>query len=156
MAAVVSDTSPIRALAHLGSPAGSRHHRPDCPLWSSRTSTARSSAVASHRSIRRVSLSIGAENEKRQTPVSAPRFERATPTVLAVRKTRDSIVSVKVQKKTSRKETVGTGVIVDERGYVVTNRHVVANAVEVNVVLSDNTSYKGEIDFEDAGQAEVA
>src|SRR5262245_54822148 len=82
----------------------------------------------------------------------APRFERATPTVLAVRKTKESIVTLKVQKKTSRKETVGTGVIVDERGYIVTNRHVVANAVDVNVVLSDDTSYKGEIAFEETSQ----
>ena len=45
-------------------------------------------------------------------------------------KTRDGIVTVKVEKRSSagRKEVVGTGVVVDERGYVITNRHVVAGA----------------------------
>src|SRR5947208_6015507 len=62
---------------------------------------------------------------------------RETWVVKAVRKTRNSIVTMKVVKKTSRKETVGTGVIIDERGYIVTNKHVIANAVEVRVVLSD-------------------
>src|SRR5262245_59887521 len=78
-----------------------------------------------------------------------PRFFRGTPVELAYRKTKDSIVTLKVQKKTSRKETIGTGVIIDERGFVVTNRHVVAGAVEVKVTLNDDTSYAAEIDFED-------
>ncbi len=77
-----------------------------------------------------------------------PRFSRVTPEVLAYRKTKDSIVTLKVQKKTSRKETIGTGVIIDERGYVVTNRHVVAGAVEVKVTLNDDTSHAAEVDFE--------
>jgi len=89
----------------------------------------------------------GAENEKGQSSSSSS--NRHTWVVKAVRKTRDSVVTLKVTKKTSRKETVGTGVIVDERGYVVTNRHVVNGAVEVKVVLTDNSSYAGEVDFED-------
>jgi serine protease Do len=108
--------------------------------------------IASLVALTGVAFLSGAENEKRQTSSSSPRFERANPTVLAVRKTRDSIVTLKVQKKSARKETVGTGVIVDERGYVVTNRHVIANAVEVNVVLADNTSQAGVIDFEEPSQ----
>jgi serine protease Do len=89
----------------------------------------------------------GAEIEKRPTTHS----QRETWAVRVVRQTKDSIVTLKVAKKSSRKDTVGTGFIVDERGYVVTNRHVVANRVEggIKVVLSDGTSFIGQLDFED-------
>src|SRR5437660_10899378 len=88
----------------------------------------------------------GAETEKKPTSTS----RRETWVVRVVRQTKDSIVSLKVQKKTSRKDTVGTGFIVDERGYIVTNRHVVANYEMIKVELSDGTSLTGELDFEDA------
>jgi len=81
----------------------------------------------------------------------APRFPRETPTVLAVRKTRDSIVTLKVQKRNARKETVGTGVLIDERGYIVTNRHVVLSAVSIKAVLFDQSAHVAAVDFEDAG-----
>lgn len=89
----------------------------------------------------------GAEPEKR--PV---RFERETPTVLAVRKTKDSIVTLKIVRKNARKETVGSGVIVDERGYIVTNNHVIANAATLKVVLADKTTVDGEVAFEEPSQ----
>jgi serine protease Do len=74
-------------------------------------------------------------------------YSRRTPIVDAVQKTRDSIVIIKVEKKTSsgRKETVGSGVIVDERGYVVTNEHVVANADHIQVILADGTELTGQV-----------
>jgi len=59
---------------------------------------------------------------------------RRTPIVQAVEKTRHSIVTIKVPRAGTR-DTVGTGVIVDENGYVITNRHVVGSAETVNVVL---------------------
>jgi serine protease Do len=99
-----------------------------------------------------VAFSGGAGIDKRQSesqPTPPSRFSRETPTVLAVRKTRDSIVTLKVQKRTSRKETVGTGVIIDERGYIVTNRHVISAHQTIKVVLADNTSFEGEVDFEE-------
>src|SRR5579883_2488541 len=60
-------------------------------------------------------------------------YNRRTAIVEAVQKTKDSIVTVKVQK--GRKEIIGTGVIVDERGYVITNHHVVSGAESMTVVL---------------------
>lgn len=39
----------------------------------------------------------------------------------------------------------GSGVIISDDGYIVTNNHVVAHATEIEVVLSDNRSYTAEI-----------
>src|SRR5438034_6050133 len=79
------------------------------------------------------------------------RVRRETPIVKAVRKTRPSIVCIKSEKKGTwgKKETAGTGVIVDERGYVVTNCHVVANAERVAVHMYDGTEVPATIFIKD-------
>jgi serine protease Do len=84
-------------------------------------------------------------------------YSRKTPIVEAVQKTKDAIVTIKVDKKgiNGRKETVGTGVIVDERGYVVTNRHVVAAAEQVKLFLADGTELAAEVLVED-GEHDLA
>ncbi len=41
------------------------------------------------------------------------------------------------------RQGAGSGVIISEDGYIVTNNHVVDNSTEIEVVLSDNRSYKG-------------
>src|SRR5262245_59150592 len=79
----------------------------------------------------------------------ASRSTRETPTVLAVRKVRDSIVSLKVAKPNARKDIVGTGVIIDERGYLITNRHVVKDATKIRVSLADGPTFDGEVDFDE-------
>ncbi|HER20342.1 MAG TPA: DegQ family serine endoprotease [Chromatiales bacterium] len=40
---------------------------------------------------------------------------------------------------------LGSGFVIDPDGYVVTNAHVIANADEIRVVLSDDTSYDAEL-----------
>lgn len=44
----------------------------------------------------------------------------------------------------------GSGVIVSEDGYIVTNNHVINNANEIEVVLSNNKSYKAKLIGQDA------
>ncbi len=44
---------------------------------------------------------------------------------------------------------VGSGVIVDSRGYILTNQHVVSEADKVTVVLPDGREFKGEIKGQD-------
>ncbi len=39
----------------------------------------------------------------------------------------------------------GSGSIIDKRGYVVTNYHVIENASTINISLSDGSTYEGEI-----------
>jgi serine protease Do len=90
------------------------------------------------------------DKEKRQTAFQTARARRESPTVLAVRKTRDSIVTVKVQKPHARKDTIGTGILVDERGYIVTNRHIVQNGLEINVVLFDGSAHSATLELQEA------
>ncbi len=79
---------------------------------------------------------------------------RRTPVVEAVQKTRAGIVTVKVEKRGSwgRREVVGTGVVVDSRGYVVTNRHVVVGADRVTVHTADGEELPAKLYVEDASR----
>lgn len=42
-------------------------------------------------------------------------------------------------------QSAGSGVIINENGYIVTNNHVVQNAEEIEVSLLDNRTYKAEV-----------
>ncbi len=75
---------------------------------------------------------------------------RRTPIVEAVVKTKASVVTVKVPRQ-GLKDLVGTGVLVDERGYIITNRHVVGPAKQVTIVLLDNTELQGQVVVGDPG-----
>jgi len=44
-----------------------------------------------------------------------------------------------------RKGSSGSGSIFDERGYILTNNHVVENAYKVNITLVDGTLFEGEV-----------
>ena len=41
--------------------------------------------------------------------------------------------------------SLGSGFIIDPSGLVVTNNHVIADADEITVTVSDNTNYKAEV-----------
>jgi len=52
------------------------------------------------------------------------------------------------------KKSVGSGVIVDKKGYIITNQHVIANATSVNVTLfgAENVVYPAEIVLQEQEQ----
>ena len=49
-----------------------------------------------------------------------------------------------------RAQSLGSGFIIDEDGYVVTNHHVIAGADETTVILNDGTEYDAKIVGRDA------
>src|SRR5947209_5301373 len=79
---------------------------------------------------------------------------RRTPVVEAVQKTRAAVVTVKVEKRGNwgRREVVGTGVVVDSRGYVITNRHVVAGADRITVHTADGDELPAKVHTEDTAR----
>jgi S1-C subfamily serine protease len=48
-------------------------------------------------------------------------------------------------------EATGSGVIVDERGYILTNNHVIANAQSLTVILNDGQQYQAKVIGADPG-----
>lgn len=82
------------------------------------------------------------------TPVTAGEFSRLTPEVLAVQKTKDAIVTIKVMFRGNygtTKPVFGSGVIIDDRGYAITNAHVVGNNTSATVILWDGTELVGTV-----------
>jgi serine protease Do len=77
--------------------------------------------------------------------------ERRTWVVDVVEKTKPSVVLIKstVRKNNWPREMIGAGAIIDPRGYVVTNQHVVGGGEKVTVALADGTEFNGEVVFED-------
>ena len=59
------------------------------------------------------------------------------------------------EQRARRATSLGSGFIVDERGYVVTNNHVIQDADEITVVLHDDTRLKAELVGRDA-KADIA
>lgn len=93
-------------------------------------------------------------------PVS-PQVLRETPTVLAVRRAGPAVVNIHGQKTVRSTAAgmagaagpdsfrqvngMGTGVIIDPRGYVITNYHVVEDVEDIQVTLHDGTKTKAEL-----------
>jgi serine protease Do len=86
--------------------------------------------------------------------IARAQYDRETAIVQAVDKTSAGILTLKVVKTTREgiKDVVGTGVVVDERGYAVTNYHVVRDATSITATLSDDTTVKCEVLVEDSRQ----
>jgi len=86
----------------------------------------------------------------RQTEASE---RRNSPTVKLVQKVRPAIVNIHGQKTLSPGDEnyrrgasqnvngMGTGVIIDERGYILTNHHVVDGVKRIEVTMHDKTEY---------------
>ncbi|MHB9154452.1 MAG: Do family serine endopeptidase [Endomicrobiales bacterium] len=56
----------------------------------------------------------------------------------------------KKMPRQKRLEGTGSGVIIDEQGYILTNEHVVRGAKYIKVTLTDGKSYKGKVVGKDA------
>jgi serine protease Do len=86
--------------------------------------------------------------------VSAPKIGAQEPrnnaTVKAVHKVKPSVVAIKCQGTNAAKGPAGTGVIIDERGYIITNRHVVAGADKIIVRFVDDTELQATLILQDA------
>jgi serine protease Do len=80
--------------------------------------------------------------------------QRETPIVLAVRRARAAVVNISSEKRvdgrsvwdgalseSQRVNGMGSGIIIDERGYIITNAHVVDRVTSLRVRLSDGTQY---------------
>lgn len=94
--------------------------------------------------------------------------ERMTPVVVAVRAARPSVVSIQGQKVVPASADgtagsdgphqvngMGTGTIIDERGYILTNFHVVSDVRRIQVTLDDGRGYTAELVASDK-QADLA
>jgi serine protease Do len=82
-------------------------------------------------------------------PVAA-QYARRTAIVEAVDKTKDGIVTLKVNKSSDhgKRNIVGTGVIVDERGYLITNHHVIDRSTKILATLSDKSTVEAKVHLE--------
>ncbi|WP_435018654.1 trypsin-like peptidase domain-containing protein [Tundrisphaera sp. TA3] len=96
----------------------------------------------------------------RGSPASADMASRQTPVTKAVAKVQNSVVNISSEKKAAstsrwpfsaeesqrpRVSGMGTGVIVDGRGYILTNYHVVDKVQGVEVHLLDGSSYSARV-----------
>ncbi|MEQ8836721.1 MAG: trypsin-like peptidase domain-containing protein, partial [Lacipirellulaceae bacterium] len=78
---------------------------------------------------------------------------RLTPVVRAVRQASPSVVNIQGQKSvgdstgigTRQVNGMGTGVVIDPRGYILTNHHVVDGVRQINVTLSTGQSYIAQV-----------
>jgi serine protease Do len=89
--------------------------------------------------------------------------ERLSPVVRAVRQARPAVVSIQGQKTVSggtdsasgsdgsrQVNGMGTGTVVDERGYILTNYHVVSDVRRIEITLDDGRGYTAELIAYDA------
>ncbi|MFO0878725.1 MAG: trypsin-like peptidase domain-containing protein [Gemmataceae bacterium] len=81
------------------------------------------------------------------TSLAEAQYLRKNAIVEAVNKTKDGIVTLKVTRDSGygKREIVGTGVIIDERGFMITNYHVINDATRIMATLADKTRVEATI-----------
>ena len=97
---------------------------------------------------------------RQMTPISAATFDTANETPVsyshAVRRAAPAVVNVYTGSVNSvsinqlEVRTLGSGVIMDERGYIVTNKHVINNADQIVVALQDGRIFEAQLIGSDA------
>ncbi|MEM9587090.1 MAG: trypsin-like peptidase domain-containing protein [Planctomycetota bacterium] len=110
---------------------------------------------------------VSAADATADAPQSSPRSSpsisaaRETPAVLAFRRAAPAVVNIHGQKtvrstaasmagatgKSTLRQVngMGTGVVIDPRGYVITNFHVVEDVADIRVTLHDNTEVRADL-----------
>lgn len=90
-------------------------------------------------------------------PLSAASTSRETPLVRAIKRARSAVVDIHSEKTDHSRDALfstdagrkvngmGTGIIVDERGYIVTNYHVVEDVDSLRVTLFDGSTYYAQV-----------
>lgn len=109
-----------------------------------------------------ISPAVAHDTANRRTPIVSA-VEQAGPAVVnifteeAPRKTRNPFRDFMgdhlfekyfedfYQQRESNRRSLGSGVIIDPKGYILTNEHVVARAVRVKVTLIDNREFEGKV-----------
>lgn len=85
------------------------------------------------------------------TPAASWANNRETPLVRAIKEVRPAVVNIHSQKVVGGQDSggkmsgMGTGVIVDERGYVLTNYHVIEDVSSIRVTLVDGSTFPAEV-----------
>lgn len=83
--------------------------------------------------------------------------ERETPVVRAIKRARPSVVNIHTEKPAAERDLViaagksrkvngmGTGIVIDERGYIVTNHHVIVDCDTIRVQLPEGADYAARV-----------
>lgn len=88
-------------------------------------------------------LTVASASSLRRTPI-VEAVQRARPSVVNIRgeKTLDATAAQPEQATTGRRVNgMGTGVVIDQRGYIVTNFHVVDGVKQIQVTLADGKRF---------------
>jgi S1-C subfamily serine protease len=75
--------------------------------------------------------------------VSSVRIDESSAVIAAVEKTMPAVV--KIESTSNSGTGTGTGFIFNSDGWILTNRHVVAGATEITVILNDTSEVSGEV-----------
>ena len=75
-------------------------------------------------------------------------ISRTTAVVEAVKKTVAGVVAIRVPRQ-GQKDMIGAGIIVDESGLILTNRHVTGGKKQLKIRLHDGTELTGEVALTD-------
>lgn len=93
---------------------------------------------------------VFASGQSRVVGTSVPTTANTIDTIreAVVAKVKPSVVQVNVT--TAQGAALGSGVIIDSRGYIITNNHVVSGALSIQVVLSNGTKEPAQLAGADA------
>ena len=86
-------------------------------------------------------LQPGSNTAPTVPPLTSTNLDTVREAVVA--KVSPEVVQINVQ--TSSGAAIGSGVIIDKRGYIITNNHVVGSAQQIQVVLYDNTKLSAQL-----------